>query len=36
MKKLKCFMFVAAVALALVGCRKSVEVSLAFNEKEVE
>ena len=36
MKILKCFMFVAAVALALVGCRKSVEVSLAFNEKEVE
>lgn len=35
MKKLKCFMIVAAVAMALVGCRKSVEVSLAFNEMEV-
>ena len=35
MRKLKCFMFVAALALALIGCRKPVEVSFAFNEKEV-
>lgn len=36
MKKLKCFLFVAAVAFALVGCRKPAEVSFAENAKEIE
>ena len=36
MRKLKCLMFVAAVALALVGCRKQVEVSFADTTVEVE
>ena len=36
MKKLKCFLFVAAVALVLAGCRKPVGVSLSTTSQEVE
>lgn len=36
MKKLKCFLFVAAVALSLIGCRKPVEVSFAHASQEIE
>lgn len=35
MKSLKCLLYVAAVALALVGCRKSVEVSFSTTSQEV-
>ena len=35
MKKLKCLLFVAVVALAFAGCRKPVEVSFAENAKEI-
>jgi hypothetical protein len=36
MKKLKCLMFVAAVACLLVGCRKPVEVSFGKDTQEIE
>ncbi len=36
MKKLKCLLFVAAVALSLVGCQKAVEVSFDGTEHEIE
>ena len=36
MKKLKCLMFVAVVALSLVGCQKAVEVSFDGTVPEIE
>lgn len=36
MKQLKCLLFVAAVALSMVGCRKPVEVSFESNTQEIE
>lgn len=36
MKKLKCFLFVAAVALSLVGCQKAVEVSFDGATQEID
>lgn len=36
MKKLKCFMFVAAVVCLLAGCRKPVEVSFGKDSQEIE
>ena len=36
MKKLKCFLFVAALALMVSGCRKPVEVSFAVATQEFE
>lgn len=36
MKKLKCLLFVAAVALSLIGCNKAVEVSFDGATQEIE
>ncbi len=36
MKKLKCLLFVAAVALSLIGCNKAVEVSFDGATKEID
>lgn len=36
MKKLKCFLFVAAIAFSIVGCRKPVEISFGTDAQEIE